>query len=53
MAPNLNGPSTIILIQGRGPLNLMFFNQFKRIARVKLSVFILKIANSGPHVTLL
>ena len=37
---NLIGPPTIILIQGvRGPLNLIFANQFKRITRVKLSFF--------------
>ena len=30
---------------GRGPFNLRFANQFKRIARVKLRVFILKVAN--------
>ena len=30
---------------GPGPFNLMFANQFKRIARVKLRVFILKVAN--------
>ena len=34
-------------------LNLMFANQFKRITRVKLKIFILKVANSGPHVTFL
>ena len=39
--------------KGPGPLNLMFANQFKRITRVKLRVFILKVANSGPHVTFL
>ena len=38
---------------GPGPLNLMFGNQFKRITRVKLRVFILKVANSGPHVIFL
>ena len=38
---------------GQGPLNLMFANQFKRITRVKLRVFIPKVANSGPHVTFL
>ena len=69
MAHNLNGPPTIILIQGAEPLNLIFANQFKwapynnidsggrrphnvmfanqfnRITRVKLRVFILKVAN--------
>ena len=30
---------------GPGSFNLMFVNQFKRITRVKLSVFILKVAN--------
>ena len=29
---------------GPGPLILMFANQFKRITRVKLRVFILKVA---------
>ena len=84
-APNLNGPITIILIQGSvplnlifanqfrwalynntliapnnntvpadpAPLNLMFANQFKRIKRVKLKVFILKVANWGPYLTFL
>ena len=50
-APNFNGLPTIILIQGPGTLNLMFAKQFKRITRVKLRVFILKVANLGPHVT--
>ena len=54
MALNLNGPLTITLIQGaRGPLNLIFANQFKRITRVKLRVCILKVANSGPQVPFL
>ena len=48
-APN----NTVILIQVDGPLNLMFFNQFERITRVKLRVFIVKVANSGPRVTFL
>ena len=30
----------------------MFANQFKRITRVILRVFILKVANSGPRVTI-
>ena len=30
---------------GPGPFNLMFANQLKRIAQVKLRVFILKVAN--------
>ena len=48
---NLNGPPTIILfLGGPGSLNLMFANQFKRITRVKLKVFILKVANSGPFI---
>ena len=50
---NLNGPPTIILIQGPGTLNLLFAKQFKCITRVKLRVFILKVANSDPHVTFL
>ena len=53
MAPNLNDPPTITLIQGPGTLNLMFAKQFKRLTRVKLRVFILKVATSGPHVTFL
>ena len=40
-------------LRGPGPLNLMFANQFKRITRVKLEVFILKVANVGPYVTFL
>ena len=28
----------------------MFANQFKRITRVKLRAFILKVANSGPQI---
>ena len=36
---------------GWGPLDLMFANHFNRITQVKLRVFILKVANSGPHVT--
>ena len=38
---------------GQGFLNLMFANQFKRITQMKLRVFILKVANSVPHVTFL
>ena len=53
MAPNLNGPPTLILIQGAPTHQFIFVNQFKRIAGVKLRVFILKVANSGPHVTFL
>ena len=51
--PNLNGSPTIILFQGDpGPFNLMFANQFKRITRVKLRVFIPKLGgNWGPHLT--
>ena len=30
-----------------------FFNQFKCMARVKLRVFVLKVATSGPHLTFL
>ena len=30
---------------GPSPFNLMFANQFKRIARVELRIFILKLAN--------
>ena len=39
-------------LEGPGPLNLIFANQFKRITQVKLRVLILKLANSGPHLTL-
>ena len=38
---------------GPGPLNLMFTNQFKRITREKLRVFILKVASWCPHLTFL
>ena len=48
MAPNNN-----IDLGGPGPLNLMFANQFKRITLVKFRVFILKVANSGSHLTFL
>ena len=55
---NLNEPPTIIfkwplfkwarnnniVRGGTGPFNLMFANQFKRKTRVKLRVFILKVA---------
>ena len=34
-----------------GPLNLIFANQFKCITRVKLRVFVLKVAISRPHLT--
>ena len=30
---------------GPGPFNLMFANQFKRITRVKLRVFVVKVDN--------
>ena len=49
----LNGPPTLILIQGARALNLMFAKQFKPITRVKLRVFIPKVANSGPRLTFL
>ena len=45
-APNSNIDS-----EGPGPLNLIFANQFKRVIQVKIRVFILKVANSGPHVS--
>ena len=38
---------------GPGPLNLMFANQCKRITRVKLRVFLLRVANWDPHLTFL
>ena len=54
MAPNLNEPPTIQLIQGtRGPINLIFANQFKRTNPSKTKGFYLKVANLGPHVTFL
>ena len=54
MAPNLNGsPNNNIDPWGPGPFNLIFADQFKRITRVKLKVFILKVANWGPHRTFL
>ena len=48
MAPNNNTDAG-----GPESLNLMFANQFTRISRVKLRVFILKVANSGLLVTFL
>ena len=54
MAPNLNGPpNNNIDPGGPGPFNIMSANQFKRITRVKLTIFILKVATSGPHLTFL
>ena len=54
MVSNLNAPLTNkIDSAGQVPLNLMFAYQFNRITRVKLRIFILKVANSGPHVTVL
>ena len=44
-------PNNNIVPRGPGPFNLMFTNQFKRITRVKVRVFILKVANWGPHIT--
>ena len=47
----LNGPQfkwapyKNIVSGGPGPFNLMFAKQFKGITRVKLSVFILNVAN--------
>ena len=38
---------------GPGLLNLIFANQFNCIIRVKLRVFILKVANWGIHLTFL
>ena len=52
MAPNLNGtPNNNIVPKGVGPFNWIVANQFKRITQVKLKVFILKVANWGPHLT--
>ena len=46
MAPNLNGPpNNNIVPEGPGPFSLLCANQFQRITRVKLKVFILKVAN--------
>ena len=59
MASHLNvpqfnwAPNNNIDAGGSGPLNLIFVDQFKRINRVKLRVFILKVANYGPHLTFL
>ena len=56
---NLNGPrlkcppNNNIDPGGPRPLNLMFANQFKRIILEKLRVFILKVANWGPHLAFL
>ena len=61
---NLNGPPTIIFkwsqfkwtpnnnidSGGPGSFILMSANHFKRIIRVKLTIFILKVATSGPHI---
>ena len=38
---------------GPGPPNLLLANQFKRVTRVKIRIFILKFANSGAHLTFL
>ena len=54
MAPNLNGPpNNNIVTVGPGLCNSMFAKQFKRITRVKLRVFNLKVANGGPLLTFL
>ena len=47
------GPNNNIDPGGPGPFNLMFADQFKRLTRAKLRVFILKVANSCPHLTFL
>ena len=39
--------------QGPGPPQFNFANQFKWIPRMKLKVFVLRDANSGPHLTFL
>ena len=46
-------PNNNTVLGGPGPFNLMFANQFQCITRVKLRVFILKVANKGPHLTFL
>ena len=46
-------PNNDIDPDGPGPLDLIFANQLKRLTRVKLRVFILKVASSGLHVTFL
>ena len=51
--PPLNtprAPNNNIDPGGPGPLNLIFANQFKRVTQVKIRIFILKVANSGPYV---
>ena len=47
------GPKNNIDPGGPSSINLIFANLFKRMTRVKLSVIILKVANSGPHLTFL
>ena len=37
--------------QGARPPRFNFFNQFKCFSRVKLWIFVLKVATSGPHLT--
>ena len=37
--------------EGSGPLNSFFPNRFKCITQVKLRVFVLKVATSGPDLT--
>ena len=45
MAPNLNEPPNNNIDRGGpGPFNLMSANHFKRIIRVKFTIFILKVA---------
>ena len=46
-------PNNNIVSGDPGPFNLMFPNKFKRITQAKLRVFILKVRNSGPHLTFL
>ena len=39
-------PPTIILLESQGPFNLMSANQFKRKTRMKLRIFIVKVAEA-------
>ena len=39
--------------RGPGPLSSIFTNQFKCITWTKLTVFVLKVATLGPHLTFL
>ena len=48
------GPPNNIIDSGSWrPHNVIFANQFDRITQVKLRIFILKVANRGPHLAFL